>query len=34
MGGHHRLNELYQRFQGGELEGDLQINVQYEPWDD
>jgi hypothetical protein len=33
MGGHHRLNELYQRYLQGELDGNTVVKVLYEKAD-
>lgn len=33
MGGHHRLHELYTRYRRGEVDGAIQVDVQYEPWE-
>jgi hypothetical protein len=34
MGGHHRLQELHNRYLEGIVDGDLEVEVQYERWQD
>jgi hypothetical protein len=33
MGGHHRLNELYNRYERGEISGELEVPIKIVPWE-